>query len=93
MRKGTPVCIEAYAHCESREEEEEQHDVAATAYIDQQVLTALDLVDLDLKKEYRQVVLLGCGFDTRPYRCVTSDKSSHTNSPYSGRHHYCCGSR
>ena len=43
-------------------------DVAATAFIDEQLLTALGLVNMDMKEEYRQLVLLGCGLDTRPYR-------------------------
>lgn len=42
--------------------------VVATRYIDEQLLTALNLVNMDLKQEYRQVVLLGCGMDTRPFR-------------------------
>jgi hypothetical protein len=47
-------------------------DVEATAVIDEQLLTALGLVNMEnmrMKEEYRQVVLLGCGLDTRPFRC------------------------
>ena len=62
-----------------RQEEEEKDDVLATAYIDEQLLVALGLVNMDLKQEYRQVILLGCGFDTRPYRCtIHSREASNT---------------
>ena len=44
-------------------------DAVATRYIDEQLLKGLSLVNMDLKQEYRQVVLVGCGMDTRPYRC------------------------
>ena len=43
-------------------------DIAATKFVDEQMLTAVGLVNMDMKEEYRQVVLLGCGMDTRPYR-------------------------
>ncbi len=43
-------------------------DDLATAFLDQQLLAAIDSVDMQLKQEVRQVVLLGCGLDTRPFR-------------------------
>jgi len=50
-------------------------DVAATAFIDEQLLTALGLVNMDMDEEYRQVVLLGCGLDTRPYRSASQTET------------------
>ena len=44
------------------------HD-AATAFLDEQLLSTVDMVDMQLKQETRQVVLVGCGLDTRPFRC------------------------
>lgn len=41
---------------------------AAISFLDDQLLQAVDIVNMDLKKEYQQVVLLGCGFDSRPFR-------------------------
>ena len=43
-------------------------DDIATAFLDERLLEALDNVDMELKQETRQVVLLGCGLDTRPHR-------------------------
>lgn len=43
-------------------------DAAATAYLDEQLLRGVDIVNMDIRQEYRQVVLLGCGMDTRPFR-------------------------
>ncbi|KAK9819621.1 hypothetical protein WJX72_000343 [[Myrmecia] bisecta] len=45
-------------------------DEVATAFLDRQLLTAVSLVNMDLRQEYRQVVLVGCGMDTRPFRLV-----------------------
>ena len=50
-----------------RTELDEFHD-AATAFLDEQLLTAVDTVDMHLKQETCQVVLVGCGLDTRPFR-------------------------
>ena len=46
-------------------------DAAATAWIDTHALRAVDLVNLDVRAEgaeYRQVVLVSPGLDTRPFR-------------------------
>lgn len=48
--------------------EDEEFDNIATAFMDEQLLQAINLVNMDLEQETRQVVLLGCGLDTRPYR-------------------------
>ncbi|CAL8470654.1 g10196 [Coccomyxa elongata] len=48
--------------------EDEEFDNIATAFMDEQLLKAINLVNMDLEQETRQVVLLGCGLDTRPYR-------------------------
>ena len=45
-------------------------DDLATRFVDDSLATAIGLVNMDLRQEYRQVVLLGCGMDTRPYRCT-----------------------
>lgn len=44
------------------------HDILATKFLDDMALQAVGLVNMDLGQEYRQVVLLGDGMDTRPYR-------------------------
>ena len=51
----------------------EDHDLGGfdditTAFLDEQLLTAIDTVDMQLKQEVRQIVLVGCGLDTRPFR-------------------------
>lgn len=51
--------------------EDEEFDNIATAFMDEQLLQAINLVNMDLEQETRQVVLLGCGLDTRPYRLHT----------------------
>ena len=46
-------------------------DAAATAWIDTHALRAVDLVNLDVRAdgvEYRQVLLISPGLDTRPFR-------------------------
>ena len=52
--------------------EDDLFDDTATAVFDAQLLEAIELVNMDLKQQTRQVVLLGCGLDTRPYRHVFS---------------------
>ena len=44
-------------------------DCIATRFVDDAVLSALSIVNMDLRQDYRQAVLLGCGMDTRPFRC------------------------
>ena len=44
-------------------------DDVAVRFVDDAVLSALSLVNMDLRQEYRQAVLLGCGLDSRPFRC------------------------
>ena len=39
-------------------------------FVDDAVLSALSLVNMENNQEYRQAVLLGCGLDSRPYRCA-----------------------
>jgi methyltransferase (TIGR00027 family) len=51
-------------------------DAAATAWIDAHALRASDLVNLDVDAggaEYKQVVLIGPGLDTRPFRLPWPD--------------------
>ena len=43
-------------------------DCIATRFVDDAVLSALSIVNMDLQQDYRQAVLLGCGMDTRPFR-------------------------
>ena len=45
-------------------------DDLATRFIDDSLATAAGLVNMDLRQDYRQIVLLGCGMDSRPYRCA-----------------------
>ena len=47
-------------------------DDMATAFLDEQLLTAIDTVDMQLQQEVRQIVMVGCGLDTRPFRFTTS---------------------
>ena len=47
---------------------DDSFDNVATAFLDNQLLEAINLVNMDLDQETRQVVLVGCGLDTRPYR-------------------------
>ncbi len=47
---------------------DEAFDNLATAFLDDQLLEVINLVNMDLDQETRQVVLVGCGLDTRPYR-------------------------
>ena len=49
-------------------EEGNSLDDLATAIFDSQLLEAVQLINMDLKQETRQVVLLGCGLDSRPHR-------------------------
>ncbi len=48
--------------------EEDDFDNLATALLDTKLLEAVQLINMDLKQETRQVILLGCGLDTRPHR-------------------------
>lgn len=48
--------------------QEDEFDNLATALLDVKLLEAVQLINMDLKQETRQVVLLGCGLDTRPHR-------------------------
>ena len=41
---------------------------AVDAFVDQQLLHVLSIVDAQLKQDFRQVVLVGDGVDTRPFR-------------------------
>lgn len=43
-------------------------DDVATAFLDHSLATAVGMVNMDLQQEYRQIVLVSCGLDTRPYR-------------------------
>lgn len=63
-------CIQSDESLDSLPEaiELDSFDDLATAFLDQQLLAAIDTVDMQLKQEVRQVVLLGCGLDTRPFR-------------------------
>lgn len=57
-------------HIFSEEDPSCTFDDLATKFVDESLATAVGLVNMDLRQEYRQVVLLGCGMDTRPYRYV-----------------------
>ena len=59
--------------------EDDLFDDHATAVFDAQLLEAVELVNMDLKQQTRQVVLLGCGLDTRPYRHVSSPANAFCN--------------
>ena len=48
--------------------EDDDFDNLATALLDTKLLEAVQLINMDLKQETRQVVLLGCGLDSRPHR-------------------------
>ena len=48
--------------------EDDDFDNLATALLDTKLLEAVQLINMDLKQETRQVILLGCGLDTRPHR-------------------------
>ena len=50
--------------------EDDGFDNLATALLDTKLLEAVQLVNMDLQQETRQVVLVGCGLDTRPHRHV-----------------------
>lgn len=73
-----PLFVDAFASslCQASPDASRGPDAAATAaldaiathYIDGQLLTALGIVNMDLRQEYRQAVLLGPGLDTRPHR-------------------------
>ncbi|KAK9838883.1 hypothetical protein WJX74_005154 [Apatococcus lobatus] len=45
-------------------------DTVATRFLDDQLSQGIDIVNMELEEDYRQVVLLGCGMDTRPYRLM-----------------------
>lgn len=45
-----------------------EQEGAIISFLDEQLLQAVDIANMDLRQEYQQVVLLGCGFDTRPFR-------------------------
>jgi hypothetical protein len=66
-------------------EDVDAFDDIATAFLDEQLLTAVQMVNMDLEQETRQVVLVGCGLDTRPYRQVSLSisltLSSHARTP------------
>lgn len=62
------MCLQREASLPEGLEEEDAFDDTATAFLDEQLLTAVSLVNMDLEQETRQVVLVGCGLDTRPYR-------------------------
>lgn len=51
-------------------EDDDPFDDVATAFFDTQLQEAVQLINMDLQQETRQVVLLGCGLDTRPCRCL-----------------------
>lgn len=48
-------------------------DLIATAFIDGQLLQALSLVNMQRKLEYNQCVIVGDGFDTRPFRLLLAE--------------------
>ncbi|KAK9798150.1 hypothetical protein WJX73_010549 [Symbiochloris irregularis] len=51
-----------------RSKSELTFDDLATRFIDDSLATAIGLMNMDLRQEYRQIVLLGCGMDSRPFR-------------------------
>ena len=67
-----PFPQEDLAPTELREPPGAEHaaDCIATRFVDDAVLSALSIVNMDLQQDYRQAVLLGCGMDTRPFRCT-----------------------
>ena len=60
----------ASATRQEHQDSESAADCIATRFVDDAVLSALSIVNMDLQQDYRQAVLLGCGMDTRPFRSV-----------------------
>ena len=60
------------AQCPALTAAEQAEATTATLFLDTQLLRMLDSVEPEVRQEFNQVVLLGDGMDTRPFRWVTS---------------------
>ncbi|CAL5220268.1 g2249 [Coccomyxa viridis] len=77
-KSSQPLYVDPYASALCNEQEvepplpgnaeEDDFDNLATALLDTRLLEAVQLINMDLEQETRQVILLGCGLDTRPHR-------------------------
>jgi hypothetical protein len=70
-----PQCLDRWAfgllgngHIFDPPEDVYERHMLATAFLDQQLLRWASMVNVDLKQGYQQVVLVGPGLDTRPFR-------------------------
>ena len=71
--------------------EDDDFDHLATALLDTRLLEAVQLINMDLKQETRQVVLLGCGLDTRPHRHATVFRACISHVPLHTSHKHLLG--
>jgi hypothetical protein len=75
-KEAAPVLIDPFASQlvegegaeETLSQESYRRYVMATAFLDQQLLQCADYMNMDTKEFYQQVVLVGPGLDTRPFR-------------------------
>ena len=62
------------AQCPTITAAEQAEATTATLFLDTQLLRMLDSVEPELRQEFTQVVLVGDGMDTRPFRWVSSQQ-------------------
>ena len=60
------------ALCPALTAAEQAEATTATLFLDTQLLRMLDSVEPEVKQDFNQVVLVGDGMDTRPFRWVSS---------------------
>ena len=62
------------AQCPALTAAEQAEATTATLFLDTQLLRMLDSVEPEVRQEFNQVVLVGDGMDTRPFRWVSSQQ-------------------